>query len=145
MSDSYKSAVSTFYAYLEPVVPILKYLLLFAILFLFYKKVIVPFSEKMLEVPVDETSKGESLVHSDEEEHESPMEKFAEVRKKVEEQLELGEEFSEDELKYDILLERLKEMVEERTEEFAVLINALIRDEIELDRSAAGNIDKEMS
>ena len=43
------------------------------------------------------------------------------------------------------MLERLKKMVEERTEEFAVLINVLIRDEIELDRSAAGNIDKEMS
>ena len=132
----YKSAVSTFYAYIEPIVPILKYLLLFVLLFIFYKKVIVPFSERMLEVPVEETTEGEPVLHLDEEEHESLAEKFTEMRKKAEEQLGLTEEFSEEELKYDILLEKVKEMAEERTDEFAALINALIRDENELEQSA---------
>ncbi|BDY12581.1 flagellar basal-body MS-ring/collar protein FliF [Hydrogenimonas cancrithermarum] len=145
VSTPYKSAVSTFYAYIEPVVPILKYLILFLILFLFYKKVIVPFSEKMLEVPVEEAPEGETVLHLDEEEHESLTEKFTEMRKKVEEQLGLGEEFSEDELKYDILLEKVKEMAEERTDEFAALINALIRDESELEQNTASNIKKETS
>jgi len=139
----YKSAVSTFYAYVEPIIPLLKYLVLFLILFVFYKKVIVPFSERMLEVPVEESTEGEPVLHLDEEEHESLAEKFTEMRKKVEEQLGLTEEFSEEELKYDILLEKVKEMAEERTDEFAALINALIRDESEFEQSAATKIKKE--
>ena len=143
--NPYKSAVSTFYAYVEPILPVLKYLLLFVILFLFYKKVIVPFSERMMEVPVEETPEGEPVLHLDEEEHESLAEKFSEMRKKVEEQLGLTEEFSEEELKYDILLEKVKEMAEERTDEFAALINALIRDEVEMEQNAATNVKKEKS
>ena len=139
----YKTAVSTFYAYLEPIVPILKYIVLVIILFVFYKKVIVPFSERMLEVPVEEGKEGEPVLHLGEEEHESLAEKFTEMRKKVEEQLGLTEEFSEEELKYDILLEKVKEMAEERTEEFAALINALIRDENELEQSTTMKMKKE--
>ncbi|WP_353661950.1 flagellar basal-body MS-ring/collar protein FliF [Hydrogenimonas sp. SS33] len=143
--NPYKSAVSTFYAYVEPILPVLKFLLLFVILFLFYKKVIVPFSQRMLEVPVEEEGEGEPVLHLDEEEHESLAEKFTEMRKKVEEQLGLTEEFSEEELKYDILLEKVKEMAEERTEEFAALINALIRDENEMEQSVTAGQNKEKS
>ena len=139
----YRSAVSTFYAYVEPIVPILKYLVLIVILFIFYKKVIVPFSERMLEVPVEESKEGEPVLHLDEEEHESLAEKFTEMRKKVEEQLGLTEEFTEEELKYDILLEKVREMAEERTDEFAALINALIRDESEIEQSTATKMKKE--
>ncbi len=143
--NAYRSAVSTFYSYVEPVVPILKYLLLALVLFFFYKKVIVPFSERMLEIPVQETTEGEPVLSLGEEEHESLTEKFTEMRKKVEEQLGLTEEFSEDELKYDILLEKIKEMAEEKSDEFAALISALIRDENEMEQSAAGKIKKEGS
>ncbi|WP_456403020.1 flagellar basal-body MS-ring/collar protein FliF [Hydrogenimonas sp.] len=143
--NAYRSAVSTFYSYVEPIVPVLKYLLLAVVLFLFYKKVIVPFSERMLEIPAQETTEGEPVLRLDEEEHESLTEKFTEMRKKVEEQLGLTEEFSEDELKYDILLEKVKEMAEEKTDEFAALISALIRDENELEQSAATKIKKESS
>ncbi len=143
--NAYKSAVSTFYSYVEPIVPVLKYLLLALVLFFFYKKVIVPFSERMLEIPVQETPEGEPVLRLDEEEHESLTEKFTEMRKKVEEQLGLSEEFSEEELKYDILLEKVKEMAEEKTEEFAALINALIRDESDMEQNAATKMKKESS
>ncbi len=143
--NAYKSAVSTFYTYVEPAVPVLKYILLAVILFVFYKKVIVPFSERMLEIPVQETSENEPVLSLGEEEHESLTEKFTEMRKKVEEQLGLTEEFSEDELKYDILLEKVKEMAEEKTDEFAALINALIRDENEMEQNAATKVKKEGS
>jgi flagellar M-ring protein FliF len=139
----YRSAISTFYAYVEPLLPVLKFLLLFVILFVFYKKVIVPFSEKMLEIPVEETPEGEPVLHLDEEEQESLTEKFNEMRKKVEEQLGLTEEFNEEELKYEILLEKVKEIAEDRTEEFAALISALIRDETEMEQSAATKVKKE--
>ncbi|BBG66481.1 flagellar M-ring protein FliF [Hydrogenimonas sp.] len=141
----YKTAVSTFYSYVEPIVPVLKYLLLAIVLFLFYKKVIAPFSERMLEIPVEESTEGEPVLSLGEEEHESLTEKFTEMRKKVEEQLGLTEELSEEELKYDILLDKIKEMAEEKTDEFAALINALIRDENELEQNAASKIKKESS
>ncbi|WP_456382998.1 flagellar basal-body MS-ring/collar protein FliF [Hydrogenimonas sp.] len=143
--NPYRSAVSTFYAYVEPIVPVLKYLLLFVVLFLFYKKVVVPFSEKMLEIPVEESKEVEPVLGLDEEEHESLAEKFTEMRKKVEEQLGLTEEFTEDELKYDILLEKVKTMAEDKTEEFAALINALIRDENELEQNASTKVKKEQT
>ncbi len=143
--NAYKSAVSTFYSYVDPILPVLKYLLLAVVLFFFYKKVIVPFSERMLEIPVQETTEGEPVLSLGEEEHETLTEKFTEMRKKVEEQLGLTEEFSEDELKYDILLEKVKEMAEEKTDEFAALISALIRDENELEQNAATKVKKESS
>ncbi len=141
----YKSTLSTFYSYIEPIVPLLKYLLLAVVLFIFYKKVIVPFSKRMMEIPIEEKAEGETVLSLEEEEHESLTEKFTEMRKKVEQQLGLTEEFSEDELKYDILLEKVKEMAEDRTEEFAALINALIRDESELEQSASAKTKKESS
>ena len=140
--NPYRSAVETFYAYLEPIMPILKFLLLLVILYVFYKKVIVPFGEKMLEIPLEEEVEGEPILHMDEEEQESLAEKFSEMRKKVEEQLGLGDEFNEDELKYEILLEKVKEMAEEKTEEIAAMINALIRDESDMESSVNASMSK---
>ncbi len=141
----YAKAVHTFYSYAQPLMPILKYLLLFVILFIFYKKVIVPFSQRMLEVPVEEPEEESSILQLDEEEEESLAEKFTEMRRKVEEQLGLGEELNEEELKYEILLEKVKEEAEENTEEFAALISALIKDEAEMEQNAAANVKKERS
>ncbi|NPA28848.1 MAG: flagellar basal body M-ring protein FliF [Epsilonproteobacteria bacterium] len=136
VAEPYNRVVKTFYTYVEPLIPIFKVLLLLVILYVFYKKIIMPFGEKMMEIPVEEATESEPLLTFDEEEHESLTEKFTEMRKKVEEQLGLKEEFNEEELKYDILLEKVKEMAEERTEEFAALLNALIRDEAEIEQNA---------
>lgn len=51
------------------------------------------------------------------------------MRKKVENQLGLGENFNEDELKYDVLLEKVREIAEDHPEEIASLIQALIDEE----------------
>jgi len=142
-AEPYNRVVQTFYRYVTPLMPLFKVLLLAIILFLFYKRVIVPFGEKMMEIPVEETHEGEPLFALDEEEHESLTEKFTEMRKKVEEQLGLKEDFNEEELKYDILLEKVKEMAEEKTEEFAALLNALIRDEAEIEQNAMAKVKEE--
>ena len=139
----YAKAVRTFYNYTHPLMPVLKYLLLFVILFIFYKKVIVPFSERMMEVPVEEPEEESTIFQLDEEEEESLAEKFTEMRRKVEEQLGLGEELNEEELKYEILLEKVKEEAEEHTEEFAALISALIRDEADMEQNAVASMKKE--
>jgi flagellar M-ring protein FliF len=144
-STPYESAVSTLYSYIDPIEPLLKYLVLLIILFIFYKKVIAPFSEKMLEVPVEEPQEKEPEIEIDEEEHESLTEKFSEMRKKVEEQLGFTEDFSEEDLKYDVLLERVKNMAEGKPEELALLITALVRDESEIEQKTANQMKKETS
>jgi flagellar M-ring protein FliF len=57
------------------------------------------------------------------------VEKVQQMRKKVEGQLGLGDGFNEDELKYDVLLEKVREIAEEHPEEIASLIQTLIDEE----------------
>ncbi|MFW5613115.1 MAG: flagellar basal-body MS-ring/collar protein FliF, partial [Campylobacter hyointestinalis] len=119
---SQSSKVDSFVnTYLSPLLPLFKYLIALIILFVFYKKVITPFLEKMLkDVKEDEfiPQKDDTKV---EEETEDVLEKFKAARKKVEEQLGIGEEFNEDELKYEVLLEKMKLIVSDRSEEIANL------------------------
>ncbi|MGM0624090.1 MAG: hypothetical protein ACQESH_08760, partial [Campylobacterota bacterium] len=64
-------------------------------------------------------------------------EKYGSMRKKVEEQLGLASgDFNEDEMRYDIVLEKLREAAEESPEDIANLLSLLIRDETEMEKSA---------
>jgi len=51
------------------------------------------------------------------------------MRRKVEEQLGVGEGFSEDELKYEVLLEKVKAMVDDTPEEIALVLQSLLTEE----------------
>ncbi|ANE31971.1 flagellar basal body M-ring protein FliF [Campylobacter hyointestinalis subsp. hyointestinalis] len=127
---SQSSKVDSFVnTYLSPLLPLFKYLIALIILFVFYKKVITPFLEKMLkDVKEDEfiPQKEDTKV---EEETEDVLEKFKAARKKVEEQLGIGEEFNEDELKYEVLLEKMKLIVSDRSEEIANLLQGMIKND----------------
>ena len=124
---------------LNPITPVLKYLLVFIILFIFYKKVIVPFSQKMLETNDEDLDALKAMEEVDEEESaEDTLEKFKKARKRVEDQLGLGDEFNEDELKYEVLLEKLKAMVNDKGAEVAVLLQGMVQSENDL----AGNFKK---
>ena len=136
----YKDIMERFYEYVIPVTPILKFVFLVIILFVFYKKVIVPFSERMLEIPVDESTEDEPILNLDEDEQETLTEKFTQMRKKVEEQLGLTDDFDEDELKYEVLLEKVRETAEEKPEEIAALLGALIRDETQMEANVANQL-----
>ena len=115
--------------YLGPFLPIIKYLLLAVILFVFYKKVIVPFSQKMLEVKVEEDQPVKHEVEIDEEEIESTYDKIKELKEKVEQQLGISSDINEEELKYEVLLERVTKIVEENTEQVAKVLENLIKEE----------------
>ena len=115
--------------YVGPFMPIVKYLLLAAILFVFYKKVIVPFSQKMLEVKVEEEKPVKQEVEINEEEIESTYDKIKELKEKVEQQLGISGEINEEELKYEVLLERVTKIVEENTEQVAKVLENLIKEE----------------
>ena len=115
--------------YLGPFLPIIKYLLLAIILFIFYKKVIVPFSQKMLEVKVEEEKPVKHEVEINEEEIETTYDKIKELKEKVEQQLGISSDINEEELKYEVLLERVTKIVEENTEQVAKVLENLIKEE----------------
>jgi flagellar M-ring protein FliF len=73
------------------------------------------------------------LDEDDEDSAEDTLEKFKKARKKVEAQLGIGDEFNEDELKYDVLLEKLKTLCDDKSEEIAGLLQTMIRNESDYD------------
>ncbi len=120
--------------YVTPLVPLLKYLIVAILLFVFYKKVILPFSQKMVETKLDDFEDEVEPIKLDEEEGaEDTLEKFKQARKKVEDQLGIGQDFNEESLKYDVLLEKLKHLAEQKSEEFASLLQSMIRNEGDFD------------
>ncbi|MCD8213212.1 MAG: flagellar M-ring protein FliF, partial [Campylobacter sp.] len=116
--------------YVLPFVPLLKYVFAALLLYIFYKKVIVVFMQKMLEEAKDED---ETLPQDELEDieidAEDTLEKFKAARKKVEEQLGLSGDFNEDELKYDVLLEKMKTVILERNEEIANLLQEMVKND----------------
>lgn len=124
------SKTSEFFStYIKPAMPALKYLLVGIILFVAYKKVILPFADRMLEFSREEEEYERPVLDISEDEDEDLIEKVQQMRKKVEGQLGIGDSFNEDDLKYEVVLEKIREITEERPEEIAALIQTLINEE----------------
>ncbi|ARJ57367.1 flagellar basal-body MS-ring/collar protein FliF [Campylobacter cuniculorum] len=122
-----ESKVKTFYGrFIEPFIPPVKYFIAAILLFIFYKKVIEPFTRKMLEdiAAAEEEQQGPNVALDD---AEDALEKFNAARKKVEEQLGFGDNFNEDSIQYDLLLEKLRGLVTDKSEEIAALLQNLIQ------------------
>lgn len=115
--------------YLAPIAPILKYIFVAIILFFGYKKVIAPFAERMLEFTKEEEALEKPVLNIEDDEEEDLVEKVQQMRKRVEDQLGVGENFNEDELKHEVLLEKVRTMADDRPEEIASLIQALLDEE----------------
>ncbi|BDQ28490.1 flagellar basal-body MS-ring/collar protein FliF [Helicobacter ailurogastricus] len=126
---TYEKVVATTEKILGPFSSLLKYLIVGLVLFVFYKRVITPFSQRMLEIHPDEEEKVQSLFAMDEDDEEE-IDRFGEMRKKVEDQLGLNANFNEEDVKYDIMLERVSNSIKERPEEIASLFRLLIKDEV---------------
>lgn len=121
---------------LGPFAPLFKYLVVAFILFVFYKKVISPFMERMLEVQEDEDEEIDSLIRLEDDDEDS-RNKLNELRKRVEDQLGLSTGLNEEEVKYDILLEKLKAVLQEKPDDVASVFQALVHDELGIDESKA--------
>ena len=115
--------------YVVPFMPLLKYIFAVLLLYIFYKKVIVPFMQKMLEETKEEEEQVQDGLEDIEVDAEDTLEKFKAARKKVEEQLGLSGEFNEDELKYDVLLEKMRAVITERNEEIAMLLQDMVKND----------------
>ncbi|WP_024791109.1 flagellar basal-body MS-ring/collar protein FliF [Lebetimonas sp. JS032] len=129
--SSVENIMDNVQVYLGPVENIIKYLILLIILFIFYKKVISPFSQKMLEVKSgeEEIKKPKKTLEIEEEEEENTYDKIKELKEKVETQLGVSSSVDEEELKYDVLLERITKMVEDKTQDIAKVLENLLKEE----------------
>ena len=116
---------------LTPFMPLLKYVVVGIILFLFYKKVIVPFSERMLEAKADEEEEIESLLKIEDEEEEN-TDKLNEVKRRIEDQLGFSNN-NEDEVKYSKKKKKIKELAQEKPTDLANLFQTLVHDELGID------------
>ena len=117
--------------YLAPFSGLFKYLFVLLLLFIVYKKVITPFAEKMLEVSKEEEEIERPTLDLEDDEEEDLVEKVQQMRKKVEDQLGVGQGFNEDELKYEVILDKVSHMAEDAPEEVAALLQALLSEEAE--------------
>jgi len=125
-------AVTFTQTYLAPFADLFKYLFVLILLFILYKKVIAPFADKMLEVSKEEEELVAPSLELDEEEGDDLIEKVQQMRKKVEEQLGMGSNFNEDDLKHEVILEKVKTMAEDTPEEVASLLEALLNEESDI-------------
>jgi flagellar M-ring protein FliF len=116
--------------YFDPIYPALKYLFAALVLFAFYYKVIKPFIDRMMEIPVAEEEEAPKPIEFEDDEEEDDSDRLNELRKRVEQQLGLGGGADEEKLKYDVLLERLREACEGKPNEVAQLVDSLLHDEV---------------
>lgn len=124
--------------YLAPFSGLFKYVFVLILLLVVYKKVITPFAEKMLEVSKEEEELAKPTLEIDDDEDEDLVEKVQQMRKKVEEQLGVGEGFNEDELKHEVILEKVRTMAEDAPENIASLLEALISEEFDASNGKDG-------
>jgi len=115
----------------NPILPYIKYIIALIVLFIFYKKVIAPFIQKMLELQLQDDDESEELIKIKKEEEEDLANKFNEMKRKVEKELGVNDEMTEDDIKNEVIFEKLRVVIEERPEEAAVLFTSLIKDEAE--------------
>lgn len=130
--DGVTLALSFTQTYIEPFSGLFKYLFVLILLLILYKKVIAPFSEKMLEVSKEEEDIEKPMLELADDEDDNLVEKVQEMRKKVEAQLGVGDGFNEDELKHDVLLEKVRLMAVDNPEDIASLLQALLSEEADV-------------
>jgi len=117
--------------YLAPFSGVFKYIFVLLLLLILYKKVISPFADKMLEISKEEDELKTPVLDIEDDEEEDLVEKVQAMRKKVEDQLGVGDNFDEDGLKYEVILDKVRNMAEEAPEEIASLLQALLSEEAE--------------
>ena len=57
------------------------------------------------------------------------MERFKAARKRAEDELGISQDFNEEDLKYDVLLEKMKAIVSEKSEEVANLLQGMVKND----------------
>ena len=121
--------------YVNPLLPLLKYLAAGLLLFIFYKKIIKPFSEKMLQDYEQNNEEEEPFDLNEieeEKENDEALEKYNQAKKKIEAELGVSDEMDEKTLKHTIMLEKMKADINNNPEELAKLIQTVLKNEKDL-------------
>ena len=119
--------------YINPFLPLFKYLLGLTLLFVFYKKVITPFGERMLEeYKEEEETGGEESELEDEEQEDEILKEYNEAKRRAEEELGLGKGVDKEEIKHDVILEKIRYEIDKSPEDTARLIKSIIEEENEM-------------
>ncbi|MDQ7042924.1 MAG: flagellar basal-body MS-ring/collar protein FliF [Sulfurimonas sp.] len=124
--------------YLAPFSEAFKYLFVLLLLLILYKKVISPFADRMLEISKEEEKLNAPVLDIEDDEEEDLVEKVQQMRKKVEDQLGVGENFNEDELKYEVILDKVRSMADDAPEDIASLLQALLNEEADTNLPKVG-------
>ena len=125
-------ALSFTQTYIAPFSELFKYIFVLLLLLILYKKVIAPFADKMLEISKEDEELQAPSLDIEDDEDDDLVSKAQAMRKKVEEQLDMGSNFNEDDLKYEVILEKVKNMAEDAPEEIASLLEALLNEDAEI-------------
>ena len=85
--------------------------------------------EKMLKdlTPDDDSLLQDSMNVDDE--AEDTLERFKAAKKRAEDELGISKDFNEEDLKYDVLLEKMKAIVSEKSEEVANLLQGMVKND----------------
>lgn len=126
--DRWETISSDIKKYTDPFIPFFKYLIVLLIAYVFYKKIITPFAEKMLASQESDDDILESMLQG-EEVKESDT-RLSEMRKRLEEQLTGDGLLNEEDIKYDVLVDRMRDMISEKPQEISALFQKLISDEL---------------
>lgn len=129
--DMVSQAMKLSETYLAPFSGVFKYIFVGILLLIMYNKIISPFAGKMLEVSRDDEELSAPKLAVEDDENEDLAEKVHAMRKKVEDQLGVGGNFSENDLKYEVILDKVKKMAEEHPDDIASLLQALLTEEAE--------------
>ncbi len=117
--------------YINPLLPIIKYIIAVVLMLVFYKKVISPFAQKMLEdYKLDEEEEIEEEHEQDnDQENNEALEKYNQAKKKIEKELGIHDEMDEDTLKHSILIDNMRVDINENPEELAKLIETILKND----------------
>jgi flagellar M-ring protein FliF len=117
--------------YINPLLPLFKFLFAAILLFIFYKKIIAPFGERMLQDHNVEEEFIEEIVIEDEKENNDTLKEYNDAKKKAEEELGISGPVDKEEIKHEVLLEKIRAEIESSPEEAAKLIKNMIESEKE--------------
>lgn len=116
-------------SYIKPFLPIIKYIIAIIILILFYRKVIAPYMEKMISDMEPEEIIEDIEPTQIEEDTEDTLEKFKAAKKRAEDELGITKDFNENDLRYEVLLEKMKLIAAESSEEFANMLQNMVKND----------------
>ncbi len=106
---------------------LINYVIAGGILYIFYRVVLTPFVDRMLALPSDDLSAEKSIIKLGEiEEEEEAIDQSEDLRKKVAGQLGADSQQSEEQIRYELILEKLRENFSESPEDVSAFITNMI-------------------